>query len=247
MTLLSPLFLARRVGERFLYIESKSEVSVHLHHGFRLAVAGAIAVPYPRSQSPTAHPLTTLAPRPHFLGCRDVLPRRVGDTCTQIQLTLDEHQAMLDAKAKELADMIGEVSIKTVDDSEFAEGAIRNKQEVQEEGYMGGKVRQKERRNCDHGCQSRKRRIEAAHVERGDSIEEESIMGVCAKEGKRKIYVRKRDVGRCVRSGDYFLLPEVEWVARRDVNEIDYVRQSTKALATQPTRGWTHVLHRTQK
>lgn len=48
---------------------------------------------------------------------------------------------MLDAKAKELADMIGEVSIKTVDDSEFAEGAIRNKQEVQEEGYMGGKVR----------------------------------------------------------------------------------------------------------
>ncbi|CAM9331741.1 unnamed protein product, partial [Scytosiphon promiscuus] len=58
----------------------------------------------------------------------------------EIQLTLDEHQAMLDAKAKELADMIGEVSIKTVDDSEFAEGAIRNKQEVQEEGYMGGKV-----------------------------------------------------------------------------------------------------------
>ncbi len=37
--------------------------------------------------------------------------------------------------------MIGEVSIKTVDvDSEFAEGAIRNKQEVEEEGYMGGKV-----------------------------------------------------------------------------------------------------------
>lgn len=47
---------------------------------------------------------------------------------------------MLDAKAKELADMIGEVSIKTVDNSEFDEGSIRNKQEVEEEGYMGGKV-----------------------------------------------------------------------------------------------------------
>lgn len=47
---------------------------------------------------------------------------------------------MLDAKAKELADMIGEVSIKTVDNSEFDEGAIHNKQEVEEEGYMGGKV-----------------------------------------------------------------------------------------------------------
>lgn len=47
---------------------------------------------------------------------------------------------MLDAKAKELADMIGEVSIKTVDNSEFNDGAIRNKQEVEEEGYMGGKV-----------------------------------------------------------------------------------------------------------
>ncbi|CAN0195445.1 unnamed protein product [Ectocarpus sp. 12 AP-2014] len=58
----------------------------------------------------------------------------------EIQLTLDEHQAMLDAKAKELADMIGEVSIKTVDNSEFNDGAIRNKQEVEEEGYLGGKV-----------------------------------------------------------------------------------------------------------
>lgn len=58
----------------------------------------------------------------------------------QIQLTLDEHQAVLDAKAKELADMIGDVSIKTVDDSDFSEGAIRQKQDVEEEGYMGGKV-----------------------------------------------------------------------------------------------------------
>ena len=47
---------------------------------------------------------------------------------------------MLDAKAKDLADMIGEVSIKTVDESEFEEGAIRLKAEVEEEGYMGGKV-----------------------------------------------------------------------------------------------------------
>lgn len=61
-------------------------------------------------------------------------------TNVQIQLTLDEHQAVLDAKAKELADMIGEVSIKTVDETEFEEGAIRNKAEVEEEGYMGGKV-----------------------------------------------------------------------------------------------------------
>lgn len=60
----------------------------------------------------------------------------------QIQLTLDEHQAVLDAKAKDLANMIGEVSIKTVDESDFQEGAIRNKAEVEEEGYMGGKVRQ---------------------------------------------------------------------------------------------------------
>lgn len=36
--------------------------------------------------------------------------------------------------------MIGEVSIKTVDASEFEEGAIRLKADVQEEGYMGGKV-----------------------------------------------------------------------------------------------------------
>lgn len=47
---------------------------------------------------------------------------------------------MLDSKAKELANMIGEVSIKTVDESEFEEGAIRQKAEVEEEGYMGGKV-----------------------------------------------------------------------------------------------------------
>lgn len=58
----------------------------------------------------------------------------------QIQLTLDEHQAVLDAKAKELADMIGEVSIKTVDTSDFDEGSMRNKSDVQEKGYMGGKV-----------------------------------------------------------------------------------------------------------
>lgn len=36
--------------------------------------------------------------------------------------------------------MIGDVSIKTVDDSDFSEGAIRQKQEIEEEGYMGGKV-----------------------------------------------------------------------------------------------------------
>lgn len=59
----------------------------------------------------------------------------------QVQLTLDEHQAILDAKARELSAIIGEVSIKTVDTSEFETGAIRKKAEVQEEGYMGGKVR----------------------------------------------------------------------------------------------------------
>lgn len=58
----------------------------------------------------------------------------------QVQLTLDEHQAILDAKAKELSDMIGDVSIKTVDTSDFDEGAMRKKEEVEEEGYMGGKV-----------------------------------------------------------------------------------------------------------
>lgn len=58
----------------------------------------------------------------------------------QIQLTLDEHQALHDAKAQELAEIIGVVSIKTVDTSEFDEGAIRNKADVHEEGYMGGKV-----------------------------------------------------------------------------------------------------------
>lgn len=58
----------------------------------------------------------------------------------QIQLTLDEHEAVLAEKARELADMIGKVSIKTVDTSEFDEGAIRLKAEVQEEGYMSGKV-----------------------------------------------------------------------------------------------------------
>lgn len=47
---------------------------------------------------------------------------------------------MLDSKAQELADMIGEVSIKTVDTSEFDEGAIRNKADVEQQGYMGGKV-----------------------------------------------------------------------------------------------------------
>lgn len=50
---------------------------------------------------------------------------------------------MLDAKAKDLADMVGEVSIKTVDASEFEENAVHQKNEVEEEGYMGGKVRQK--------------------------------------------------------------------------------------------------------
>lgn len=58
----------------------------------------------------------------------------------QIQLTLDEHEAVLAEKARELADMIGKVSIKTVDTSEFDDGAIRLKGEVQEEGYLGGKV-----------------------------------------------------------------------------------------------------------
>lgn len=36
--------------------------------------------------------------------------------------------------------MIGEVSIKTVDSSDFDEGAIRNKADVEQQGYMGGKV-----------------------------------------------------------------------------------------------------------
>ena len=39
--------------------------------------------------------------------------------------------------------MVGEVSIKTVDASEFEENAVHQKNEVEEEGYMGGKVRQK--------------------------------------------------------------------------------------------------------
>lgn len=37
--------------------------------------------------------------------------------------------------------MIGEVSIKTVDTTEFDEGAIRVKSDVQEEGFMSGKVK----------------------------------------------------------------------------------------------------------
>lgn len=61
-------------------------------------------------------------------------------SCRQIQLTLDEHEAVLAEKARELADMVGEVSIKTVDTSEFDENAIHKKDEVEEEGYMGGKV-----------------------------------------------------------------------------------------------------------
>lgn len=69
-------------------------------------------------------------------------PPNDGD---QIQLTLDEHQALHDAKAKDLADMIGSVSIKTVDASEFEENAVHQKSEVEEEGYMGGKVRQTDR------------------------------------------------------------------------------------------------------
>lgn len=38
--------------------------------------------------------------------------------------------------------MIGSVSIKTVDASEFEENAVHQKSEVEEEGYMGGKVGQ---------------------------------------------------------------------------------------------------------
>lgn len=47
----------------------------------------------------------------------------------------------MDAKARELADMIGEVSIKTVDTTEFEEGSIRKK-EIQAEGFMTSKVSQ---------------------------------------------------------------------------------------------------------
>lgn len=36
--------------------------------------------------------------------------------------------------------MIGEVSIKTVDAADFEENAIHQKSEVEQEGYMGGKV-----------------------------------------------------------------------------------------------------------
>lgn len=43
-------------------------------------------------------------------------------------------------KARELADIVGEVSIRTVDASEFDDGAIHKKDEIEEEGYMGGKV-----------------------------------------------------------------------------------------------------------
>ena len=36
--------------------------------------------------------------------------------------------------------MIGSVSIKTVDASEFDENVVHQKNEIEEEGYMGGKV-----------------------------------------------------------------------------------------------------------
>lgn len=57
-----------------------------------------------------------------------------------MQLTLDEHEAVLAEKAKELAQMVGEVSIRTVDTSEFEVGSLRVKSDVQQEGYMGGKA-----------------------------------------------------------------------------------------------------------
>lgn len=68
----------------------------------------------------------------------------------QIQLTLDEHQALHDAKAKDLEAMVGSVSIRTVDASEFEENAVHQKSEVEEEGYMGGKVGQTDRQQAEY-------------------------------------------------------------------------------------------------
>lgn len=55
-------------------------------------------------------------------------------------MTLDEHEAMMAERAKELAQMVGKVSIRTVDTSDFDEGAIRVKSDVEAEGFLGSKV-----------------------------------------------------------------------------------------------------------